>query len=130
MDRWTLFVLLFLLIGCTTTAKDQTNLTPSPSALLGTWKMDLRPTPTSPEYFQSFVVSSINGKKISGTFYGAPLDNGMLNTEWGVIHFAFETQDQSGPYHHSGTLRMNEIEGLTRSTGRDFLSRWTATKIQ
>ena len=128
MSRFMLFVLLILLTSCTTVVKDPINPPPDPSTLLGTWKVDLRPSPTSPEYFQSFVVNSIDGKKFSGTFYGAPFVNGLLNTDWGLLHFAFETQDQSGPYHHSGTLRANQIEGLTRSAGRDFLSRWAATK--
>ncbi len=130
MNRAFLFILFFLAsLGCSSNPKQ--HLPPSamnPASLVGKWKVDLRPTPSSPEYFQIFVVSKIEGKKISGTFYGAPFENGLLNTDWAEVHFAFETQDLSGPYHHSGTLRGERLEGLTRSTGRNFLSYWTATK--
>jgi hypothetical protein len=97
-------------------------------SLLGLWKVDLRPTPSAPAYFQEFVVSSVKGKSFTGTFYGAPIEQARINTDWGVIRIAFVTSDQSGPYNHSAALIGSRLEGLTNSTGRDFLSYWSATK--
>jgi hypothetical protein len=100
----------------------------APAALLGIWTVDLRPTPAAAPYFQEFVVTAIDGKSFSGTFYGAPISQARINTDWGAVRFAFVTSDASGPYNHSGVLRDNRIEGLSNSTGRDFLSYWSAVK--
>jgi hypothetical protein len=98
------------------------------AALIGIWKVDLRPKPNDPAYFQEFVVTSVNGKTFTGTFYGAPIEQARINTDWGTIRIAFVTADQSGPYNHSANLIGNRLEGLTNSTGRDFLSYWSAAK--
>jgi hypothetical protein len=95
--------------------------------LVGVWKVDLRPTPDAPAYFQEFVVSSVQGKTFTGTFYGAPVEQARINTDWDAVRIAFVTSDASGPYNHSATLVGSRLEGLTNSTGRDFLSFWTAT---
>jgi hypothetical protein len=96
--------------------------------LVGTWKVDLRPLPTDSAYFQEFVVTAVNGKTFTGTFYGAPVEQARINTDWGAVRIAFVTGDQSGPYNHSAVLRDGKLEGLSNSTGRDFLSYWSATK--
>ena len=117
---------LALLAGCAAT-----NRVAGPADaqdLVGVWKVDLRPTPDAPEYFQQFVVSSVEGKTFSGTFYGAPVEQARINTDWGAVRIAFVTADQSGPYNHSATLVGDRLEGLTNSTGRNFLSYWSATK--
>jgi len=120
-------VSLLLVIGCATTSKD---LRPPVDALdlVGVWKVDLRPTPGAPAYFQEFVVSSVQGKTFTGTFYGAPVEQARINTDWGAVRIAFVTSDASGPYNHSATLVGGRMEGLTNSTGRDFLSCWSATR--
>jgi hypothetical protein len=118
---------LLLLAGCATASKD---VRPPVDAteLVGTWKVDLRPTPGAPPYFQDLVVSSVQGKTFTGTFYGAPVEQARINTDWGAVRIAFVTSDASGPYNHSATLVGTRLEGLTNSTGRDFLSFWTATR--
>ena len=125
--RIALFLLpLVLIAGC---AKPNRDVRPvDAQELVGPWKVDLRPKPGDPEYFQQFVVSSVEGKTFSGTFYGAPIEQARINTDWGAVRIAFVTADQSGPYNHSATLVGNRLEGLTNSTGRDFLSYWSATK--
>jgi hypothetical protein len=101
----------------------------SASALLGTWKVDLRPTPNAAPYFQEFVVTKINpNNTFEGTFYGSPISQARLNTTWGTLRIAFVTADQSGPYNHSAVLQGRTLEGLTNSTGRDFLSYWSAAR--
>lgn len=101
----------------------------STSALVGTWKVDLRPTPGAAPYFQEFVVTKVNpNNTFEGTFYGTPVTQARINTDWGAIRIAFVTSDQSGPYNHSAVLKGGTLEGLTNSTGRDFLSYWSAVK--
>jgi hypothetical protein len=117
---------LALIAGCAAPTKDIKPV--DPQGLIGVWKVDLRPTPNAPAYYQEFVVSSIKGKSFSGTFYGAPIEQARINTDWGTVRIAFVTSDQSGPYNHSATLVGNQLEGLTNSTGRDFLSYWSAAK--
>jgi hypothetical protein len=114
------------LIACSTV---QPLPKPQPLELLGTWKVDLRPTPDADPYFQEFVVTKVEGKTFSGTFYGSPISQGRLNTDWGAVRIAFVTADGSGPYNHSAVLSGGRLEGLTNSTGRDFLSYWSASKL-
>lgn len=103
---------------------------PAPKAdvLIGTWQVDLRPTPDAPPYFQELVITAVTGKTFTGTFYGAPLSEGRINTDWGTVRVAFVTADGSGAYHHSAVLHGDRLEGLTNSTGRDFLAYWSAKK--
>jgi hypothetical protein len=117
---------LALVAGCAAPAQNEKPL--ESQALVGVWKVDLRAKPDDPAYFQDFVVTSIKGKTFAGTFYGAPIEQARINTDWGLVRIAFVTSDQSGPYNHSATLVGSRLEGLTNSTGRDFLSFWSATK--
>ena len=117
---------LVIISGCATTNL-YGNL-PDSQILVGVWKVDLRPKPNSAEYYQEFVVTGVNGKTFSGMFYGTPIEQARINTDWGTVRIAFVTSDQSGPYNHSATLSGNRMEGLTNSTGRNFLSYWSATK--
>ena len=117
---------LALLAGCASSHQATTPV--DAQQLVGTWKVDLRPKPAAPAYFQQFVVTSVEGKKFTGTFYGTAIEQARINTDWGAVRIAFVTSDQSGPYNHSATLVGKRLEGLTNSTGRDFLSYWSATK--
>jgi hypothetical protein len=113
------------LAGCST---GHSPAAPQASTLVGTWKVDLRPTPDAEPYFQEFVITGIQGRTFTGTFYGSPISQGRLNTDWGAVRVAFVTEDASGPYNHSAVLVSGRLEGLTNSTGRDFLSYWSATR--
>lgn len=120
-------ILLFLVFaGCATTPEPQTR--PDASLLIGTWKVDLRPTPSSPPYFQEFVVTSVTGKSFAGSFYDTPIEQARINTDWGAVRIAFVTRDGSGDYNHSAVLSGTQLEGLSNSTGRNFLSYWSAEK--
>jgi hypothetical protein len=114
-----------LMAGCSTSSS---MVAPSAAVLVGTWKVDLRPLPTSEGYFQEFVVTSAEGKTFTGTFYGTYVTQGRVNTDWGTIRIAFVTADGSGLYNHSAVLVGHKLEGLSNSTGRNFLSYWSATK--
>jgi hypothetical protein len=117
----------FVLNACATTQSPKTSA-PDSTELIGTWQVDLRPTPGAAEYFQELVVTSIDGKTFQGSFYGSPISQGRINTDWSAVRIAFVTEDQSGPYNHSAVLKNDKLEGLTNSTGRNFLSYWSATK--
>ena len=96
--------------------------------LLGSWQVDLRPTPDAEPYYQEFVVTAVQDGSFSGTFYGAPISEGRINNDWGKLRIAFMTADGSGPYYHSATLENMTLEGLSNSTGREFLAYWSAVK--
>jgi len=97
-------------------------------SLVGTWRVDLRPTPNADPYFQEFVVTSVQDSSFSGNFYNSPISQGRINTDWGTLRIAFTTADGSGPYHHSAILKGKKLEGLSNSTGRDFLAYWSAVR--
>ncbi|MBC7603294.1 MAG: hypothetical protein H7255_11635 [Ramlibacter sp.] len=100
----------------------------SPVSLEGTWKVDLRPVPGAADYYKSLVVTDVKDKTFSGTFYGTPLRDGTLNTDWGAVRFAFVTEDLSGAYNHAGVLRDGKLEGTSHSLGRKRLSYWSAVR--
>jgi hypothetical protein len=100
----------------------------STEALLGRWTVDLRPTPDAEPYYQDFVVTSVEGSAFTGTFYGTSISEARVNTDWGKLRIAFVTADGSGAYHHSAVLEGDRLEGLSNSTGRDFLAYWSAVK--
>jgi hypothetical protein len=101
---------------------------PDAQSLLGTWIVDLRPSPDAPAYLKTFIVSAVSEGSFQGSFYDTPISEGRVNVEWGTIRIAFVTADGSGPYNHSAVLAGRKLEGLTNSTGRKFLSYWSASK--
>lgn len=103
---------------------------PDARLLEGRWRVDLRPEPGADEYFQEFVVSGVDGTSFEGRFYGTAIGNGTLNVDWGEVHFAFTTRDDSGEYHTSGRLDGNVLRGTTHSIGREFLAVWSAERIE
>ncbi len=118
-----------LCLGACTAAGPSTS-TVDEKLLLGTWKVDLRPLPDADPYFQEFIVTSVQDGSFSGEFYGTPVTQGRINTDWGKLRIAFVTADGSGAYHHSAILQGARLEGLTNSTGREFLAYWSAVKQQ
>jgi hypothetical protein len=102
-----------------------------PNRLVGTWRVDLRPTPDAPPYYQTFVVSSAKDGGLGGTFYNTEIRDGRTNKDWGTaVYFAFTTSDNSGAYHTAGRLTSNgRLEGTTHAVGRGFLAVWTAERV-
>ena len=97
---------------------------PDPSELAGTWQVDLRPTPDAAPYYQPFIVTAVEGKTFTGTFYQSEIEEARINTDWDGVYFAFVTRDGSGVYHTAGRLVEGRMEGTTHALGRDFLSVW------
>lgn len=100
---------------------------PGLSELVGTWRVDLRPTPEASPYYQELVIS-VSGDTVEGTFYGSPFRDLQLNADWGTLHFAFVTDDGSGAYNTTARLLDGRLEGTTHSLGRGFLAVWTAER--
>ena len=79
-------------------------------------------------YYKEFVVTSVEGNTFTGTFYDTEISEARINTDWGKLRIAFTTTDGSGAYNHSAVLEGDTLEGLSNSTGRGFLSYWSAEK--
>ena len=103
---------------------------PETNRLIGTWRVDLRPTPEADPYLIDLEVSDIADGKITGTFYnGSPITQSRVTNTFGVVRFAFVTEDGSGPYHTSGEIIGDTITGITHSLGRDFVMPWRGERV-
>jgi hypothetical protein len=102
---------------------------PDANDALGTWVIDLRPTPESEPYIKEFKFTKIDGKNFDGEFYGYPFSGGFLNTDWDKIYFAFTTADQSGTYYHSGYIGGNKVFGMSLNENRKLMLPWRGTKV-
>lgn len=100
----------------------------SASSLVGTWRVDLRPSPEAPPYYQSLVIDRVEAGRIAGSFYGAPIAEARINLDWGAPRIAFVTGDASTSYYHAAVMRDGRLEGLTHAPGRGFLAVWTAER--
>lgn len=103
----------------------------SAEPLLGAWLVDRSSTPAQAlggRYSVDFVVTGVDDDRITGSFYGSPIEQGRINRSWGAVRFAFVTRDGGGGvYHHSGELVDGRlIRGLSHGIDRDFLAVWTA----
>ncbi|MBT8385508.1 MAG: hypothetical protein KJO83_07335 [Bacteroidia bacterium] len=121
-------IILFVLSPICLMAQDNSNKSSEKNPIIGNWKIDLRPTPESDGYFQSFVVELIEEKTFKGTFYGSDLENALLNSNWDKLYFAFSTRDQNNEYYHSGYLHNGKLFGITYCPNRSFAAPWTGVK--
>jgi hypothetical protein len=122
-------IILFLLIPIGICAQESDiNLNKPSELLIGEWIIDLRPTPESDGYFQSFVVESIEKNTFKGFFYGSQLEDSQLNKNWKKLYFAFTTRDQTNAYYHSGYLLNGKLFGITYCPNRKFAAPWTGVK--
>jgi hypothetical protein len=96
--------------------------------LMGSWVLDLRPTPQSDSYLKDFDLTAFEDGKLSGTFYGTAFEGGKIHTDWGKIYFSFTTGDNSGPYFHAGYVENGKIYGTSYSEGRGFMIPWFGEK--
>ncbi len=117
-----------ILICCLISFRANGQNKPLTDSIMGTWIIDLRPTPASEPYLKEFKFTRVEGKKFDGEFYGYPFSGGFLNTDWGKVYFAFTTQDQSGTYYHSGYMEGNKVYGITLNENRAFVLPWKGEK--
>ena len=101
-----------------------------PDALIGSWEVDLRPSPDAAPYYQILKITAVDGNQIKGTFYDSPIKFGRINTAFGKVVFAFVTEDGSGVYNTSAVLVGDHLEGTTHAVGRGFISPWKAERKQ
>ena len=121
-----------LVIGATAAYADLTKIEPvAADPIMVVWRVDLTASPAegkNAHYYAQMEIASVDGNRITGTFYGSKMENGRINRSWGGVRFAFITHDGGGgTYHHSGELVDGRlIRGLSHAIDRDFLSVWTA----
>lgn len=96
--------------------------------IVGEWKIDLRPTPNAEAYYQVFRVETVEENAMTGSFYGSQIENGLINTNWPEIHFAFTTSDATFSYYHSGFLKGTTLYGTTYCPGRKLVAKWTGRR--
>ena len=101
---------------------------PTKAVLVGSWTVDLRPTPTSPAYLKPMVLAVSGDGAMTGEFYEHAIEDGRAGATNRRPCFAFRTSDVSGPYQTSGCLVGDRIEGQTWSEGRNFVLTWTAVQ--
>lgn len=109
-------------------AKEMAAKDPLVQPLLGTWVLDLRPSPEAPAYLKDFVVQAFTADALKGVFYDTPFNNGRIHTAWGKLYFAFTTADGSGTYYHSGYLEGGKLYGMSFSPARQFVLPWTGVR--
>lgn len=97
---------------------------PNAADALGTWVIDLRPTPGSEPYLKEFKFTRTDSSRFDGEFYGYPFNGGYFNTHWDKIYFAFLTKDQTSIYYHSGYIEGNTVYGITLCEERKFVLPW------
>lgn len=120
-------VSLGLLAGACASAVADEPATLDPAQLIGEWRVDLRPAPDAPDYYQRFTLAAVD--PAAGTFYGTAIENFTTNDNWGALHIAFTTSDGSGIYAHKATLEDGALVGFSHSVGRGQLWRWTAERV-
>ncbi len=96
--------------------------------LVGEWNIDLRPTPEAEGYYQTFRITNIDQNSLEGSFYGSPLENGLLNRNWEKLYLSFSTKDQNHTYYHTAYLDNGVLYGITYCPGREFTAPWTGIK--
>ena len=126
---------MVLLLSCMNAAHtDESETKPllradDPSVLIGTWNIDLRPTPDAAPVIEQLKITRVDGNRIYGTFYNSTIQYGKLNDDWGTLVIAFVTQDGGGGrYNTSAELVGDVMKGRTHSLSRNFLSVWTGEK--
>ncbi|MEO0895055.1 MAG: hypothetical protein AAFY71_01455 [Bacteroidota bacterium] len=104
---------------------------PDPSVLLGSWKMDMSPDNPSDNNFAMIRITKASDNQIKGVFYreGVKIKEGRFTTQMGKLYGAVVSGDNSGTYNSTFYYKDGQLYGTTHSLGRDFLSVWTATKI-
>jgi len=128
MKRKIVFIVLFVFTPICLIAQDNSNKSTEKNPIIGNWKIDLRPTPDSDGYYQSFVVKLIKDNTFTGTFYGSEIKKALINKNWAKTYFAFSTSDQSNEYYHSGYLENDKLFGITYCPNREFTAPWTGVK--
>lgn len=98
------------------------------AVLAGRWVVDLRAAPDEPRYDKPMVLAVASDQSVTGSFYDSEIEAGRASASNGRTCFAFRTTDGVGPYHTSGCLVGDSIQGQTWSEHRKFVLNWTAVR--
>ena len=115
---------LFLIAALQTTAAQ--TAPPSPG-LSGAWTVDLSVDPAQP-YTQPMHLDLKPDGTVTGDFYNSDILAGRWKTQNGRTCVAFRTTDGAGPYHTSGCLVGDRVEGQTWAEHRNFVFVWNAAR--
>lgn len=101
------------------------------TVLIGTWKLDMSPQDTTDANFAMMKVTDIIDNSFKGEFYreGVKIRNAQINTQLGIIYGALISGDGSGEYNTTFYHQNGKLYGSTHAVDRNFLSVWTATKL-
>jgi hypothetical protein len=130
MIKYFILIMLIPLSFGTIQAQDTEEAVPPSDQFIGEWTIDLRPEPSAEGYYQPFQVTEVDGNIFTGTFYGSPIENGLVNRNWDRLYFAFTTSDASNDYYHSGYLENGTLHGISYCPNRAFTAPWTGVKKQ
>ena len=109
----------------------QNEITNKLEDIIGTWKLDLTPENKSDEVSAIMNIESVTDKIVTGYFYNenSNIQASAINIQTGKMYVSFITADGSGNYNSTFYIYNNKLYGTTHSIGRDFLSVWTAEKL-
>ncbi|NNK28809.1 MAG: hypothetical protein HKP06_11290 [Flavobacteriaceae bacterium] len=128
MKNKLILTLSLIMFTASLIAQESNAVNSKSNQFLGTWKIDLRPTPDAEGYYQEFAVTKISDNVLEGTFYGSTISNGLVNFNWNRIYFAFSTSDTSSDYYHSGYVEEGKVHGISYCPNRNFTAPWTGVK--
>ena len=98
-----------------------------PAGLDGAWTVDLSVDPAQPYVKPMHLTLAADGS-VSGDFYQSTIEAGRWRAQNGRLCVFFRTSDGVGPYHTSGCLNGDRIEGQTWAEHRDFVFVWSAVR--
>jgi len=98
-------------------------------ALSGSWVVDLSVKPDEP-YTRPMTLTLNKDGTVSGLFYQSTIDAGRWKTDRNRTCVSFRTHDDIGPYHTTGCLVGDRVEGQTWAEARNFLFIWNAVRAK
>ena len=101
------------------------------NVLVGEWRLDMSPQDQTDANFAMMKITKVEGKSFKGDFYrkGVKIKNAQINTQLGLIYGALTSGDRSGSYNTTFYYKDGTLHGTTHAIEKQFLSVWTATKI-
>lgn len=100
---------------------------PTPEGFNGAWTVDLSTDPAEP-YFRPMHLTLAADGRVTGDFYQSDIQAGRWKAQAGRVCVSFRTTDGAGPYHTTGCLVGDRVEGQTWAEHRDFVFLWSATR--
>lgn len=99
----------------------------SPQSMSGAWSVDLTANPDEP-YFKPMHLALQPDGQVTGDFYESEIQAGRWKAQGGRLCVSFRTTDGAEPYHTTGCMVGDEIQGQTWAEHRDFVFIWSAQR--